>query len=129
MFCFPAEFLVYFLGVVVEFGGVAGAAGAFFFGVVDAGDAAGGVYDFADGVALADADVVRDLFAGGKGIHGGDMGVDEVFDMDIIADAGAIRRGVVRAVDGDMRALAEGDFEADGNEMGFGFMVLADAAL
>ena len=45
-----------------------------------------------------------------------DMRVSEVADMDIVADAGAVGRGIVGAVDGDL-ALADRRFARDLDEV------------
>ncbi|MEJ2449009.1 MAG: hypothetical protein P8Y37_13865, partial [Anaerolineales bacterium] len=46
-------------------------------------------------------------------------------DVDVIADAGAVRGGVVGPVDLDPLALSERDLEHKRNEMGFGLMGFA----
>ena len=48
--------------------------------------------------------------------------------MDIVADAGAVARGIIVAKDGHMVALAVRDLQDDGDEVCFGVMGLADLA-
>ncbi|MDB6065451.1 MAG: hypothetical protein JWR26_1659, partial [Pedosphaera sp.] len=104
---FPAEFADGFGGGGDESGRVAGAAGFFDGGDLFAGNLFAGLDDLSDGVAIAIAEVVKALFAGGQGEH---VGLGEVDDVDVIADAGAVGRGVVGAVDVAVGGLAEGDF-------------------
>ena len=57
------------------------------------------------------------------------MGGGQVVDVDVIADAGAVGRGVVGAEDVDRLALAESDLQDQRDEMRFGVVVLADRAV
>ena len=56
---------------------------------------------------------------GFEGLQGKQVGVSQVGDVDVVANAGAVGGGVVVAVDADGLATAEGDVENQGNEVGF----------
>ena len=53
------------------------------------------------------------------------MGISDVEYVDVIADAGSVGGGIVRAEDFDVGDHAEGGVENFGNEMGFDAVVLA----
>ncbi len=53
------------------------------------------------------------------------MGIGDIENVDVIADTGAIGRGIVRAEDFDLWNEAEGGVENFRNEMGLDAMVLA----
>ena len=57
------------------------------------------------------------------------MGFDEVLDVDVVADAGAVLGGVVGAEEVDVGFFTQGDLEQDGDEVGFGAVVFADGAV
>jgi hypothetical protein len=94
---FPAEFALDFGGVGEEAGRVACAAWVLDNLEVLAGNFADGLDDLADGVALADAEVVSTAVAWLESVHDLGVGVGEVFDVDVIADAGAVGGWVVGA--------------------------------
>ena len=50
-------------------------------------------------------------------------------DVDVVADAGAVGRGVVVAKDLHALALPQSDLQDDGDEVRLGVMVLTDAAV
>ncbi len=54
------------------------------------------------------------------------MGLREIEDVDVIADAGAVRRLVIGAEDRDMLLLAERDFQDVRNEVRFDAVILAE---
>ena len=54
------------------------------------------------------------------------MGVGEIQNVDVVPDAGAVRRLVVRPVDFDRLLLTQRDFEHIGNKMRFDPVVLAE---
>lgn len=68
--------------------------------------------DFLHAEAAARAEIDRDGFAAftqvfqSQGVRAG-----EIANVNVIADAGAVRRGVIRAKDGDVRALATGGLQ------------------
>src|SRR5208282_4292107 len=100
---FPAESLAELFFAGYQDGGVAGAAWEQFTGDFAAGDFFGGVEDFEDGETTAVANV--EGFAGDffQGFEGADVGIGDVQDMDVVADAGAIGCGVVVAEDFELR--------------------------
>ena len=57
------------------------------------------------------------------------VGGGEVGHVDVVADAGAVRRRVVGAEYGDGAAAAERGVDQQRDEVGFGVVVLADAPL
>jgi len=120
----PSQFGSGFAGTGNKAGRVAGAAG--FLNGRDGfgGDATAGVDDFANAVpfAVPEIEEPRD-----PGFKRADVGVGEVDDMDIIADAGAVGSRVVGAEDQDVFGLPEGDAEDVGNEVGFDAVMFAEA--
>ena len=106
-----------------EAGGVAGATGLFDGGDGFPGDFFAGGDDFADAGAAAGPEVIEGAFFG---FEGEDMGLGEVEDVDVVADAGAVWGGVIGAEDVNGILLAEGDFEDIGDEMGFDAMIFAE---
>ena len=120
----PAERAVKLFLASDQDGRIAGAAGRDFAGNFAAGDFLGGVDDFEDGEAAAVADVEGFAGNGFDRFEGAEVGVGDVEDVNVVANAGAIRRGVVRAENFDVRNNACGGVENFGNEMGFDAMVL-----
>ena len=106
-----------------EAGGVAGATGLFDGGDGFPGDFFAGGDDFADAGAAAGPEVIEGAFFG---FEGEDVGLGEVEDVDVVADAGAVGGGVIGAEDVHGILLAEGDFEDIGDEMGFDAMIFAE---
>ena len=101
---FPAEFPLNFLGAGNEDGGVSRAAGTDLDGDGVTGDAARRFDDFEHGEARAIAEVVDELLSLRKRLKSKEMGVGQIFDMDVVADAGTVRGGVIVAVDFDLVA-------------------------
>ena len=62
-------------------------------------------------------------------LEGAEVGVGQVLDVDVVADAGAVGRRVVGAEDGDVLALAERDLEDERDQVRLGRVVLADRAV
>ena len=50
-------------------------------------------------MALPDAQVVDQGFASHQRLAGQQVGVDQIVDVDVVANAGAVRRGIVGAED------------------------------
>src|SRR5262249_39721000 len=65
-------------------------------------DLAHGVDNLFDAVALADAEVVDALVAWSERLHHAHVRFDQIFDVDVVADAGTVGRCVVFAEDGDL---------------------------
>lgn len=57
------------------------------------------------------------------------VGAGQVSDMDVVADRGAIRRGVVRAVKIERRALAEGREDRQRNGVSLGVVAFAEIVI
>src|ERR1019366_6511369 len=79
--------------------------------------------DLADRVTVAVAQVVEAVPARRQAE---DVRLGQVEDVDVIADAGAVGRGVVGAVDFAMRLPAQGDLQHVRDEMRLDAMVLAE---
>ena len=105
---FPAKSAVKFFFAGHQDGGIAGAARRDFARNFAAGDFFGGVEDFEDGEAAAVADVEGFAGDGFDRFERADVGVGDVEDVDVIADAGAIGRGIVRAEDFDVAERRRG---------------------
>src|SRR5690606_33118007 len=85
---------------------------------IDAGDALDRLNDLEHRIAAPVASVKhRALAPGSEVIEGEDMGPRQVADMDVVAQAGAVRRRIIRAEDIEMRALAERRLRRDLDEM------------
>lgn len=94
---FPAEGLAELFFAGYQDGGIARAPRRHFARNLAAGDFFGGVEDFEDGKASAVANIEGFAGDGFDGLEGAEMGIGDVEDVDIIADAGAVRCGIVRA--------------------------------
>ena len=77
----------------------------------------------ADGVAVAVAQIVKALLARSEGE---DVRLREVNDVDVIADAGAVGRGIIGAVNFALCGLAKRDLEDVGDEMSFDAVMFAE---
>src|SRR6185312_4775991 len=78
------------------------------------------------GEAAAVAKVIEQRRSGiGKRRQRQDVGAGEVFDVDVVADAGAVGSRIVVAIDVDAGAAAEGDVENDGDQVRLGFVGFA----
>ncbi len=65
----------------------------------------------------------------GQPFDGGDVGVGEIADMHVVADAGAVGRRIVVAENVDRRLAAHGGEQDQRNEVGFGVVALPDLAV
>src|SRR6201985_3851866 len=93
-----------------------------------AGALAGRVDYLLDAVAVAVAEVVDLVRARLDGVKGEQVRVRQVRDVDVVADAGAVRGRVVVAVHHELVALAAGDLEHDRDQVGLRGVPLAQAA-
>jgi len=115
----PAKVAAHFFAAGDKHGWVAGTFWENFFRDIAACNAAHGVDDFADRVTLSGADIesgagyARDLLKSAK------MGFGNVQDMHVIADAGAVRRGIVAAKNFDVLCSALYSLQDAGNQMRF----------
>ncbi len=127
----PAEHAVKFVFAGDEDGRITGAARGEFARDFAAGDFFGGVKDFENGKATAVADVEGFAGNGFDGFESSEMGIGDVEDVDVIADAGAVGRGVIGAEDFELRNDAESGVENFRDEMGLdamGFAALGGSA-
>src|SRR5258706_4385335 len=83
------------------------------------GHATHGVDDFADGVALAGADIKSAAGYAPDLLKGAKMCLGNIQDVHVIADAGAVRRRIVVAKNFDVRCSALDGLQEAGNQMGF----------
>ncbi len=122
---FPAESTLEFFLAGDQHCGITGAAWAQFARNLAAGDVLRRIDDFQDGEAAAVADV--EGFAGDAFdlLESAEVGIGNIEDVDVIADAGSVGRGVVRAEDIDVRQAAGGGIEDAGNDVSFDAMMLA----
>lgn len=122
----PAEFVADLVGVGKQHGRIAWPSRAVLHGHFQPRNPSSRIEHFLDRVAPADPQVVEPCIAGPEGFHRGEMGGAKVFHMDVVADAGAVRRGVIGAKDRDLLPLAHGGLENHGNQMRFRIVVFAD---
>ena len=94
------------------------------------GHLAGAVHDLAHGKTLPVAQVADEVITAAlQMIQGPHMGVHQVGDGDVVADAGPVGRSVIITEDGDMRPPAQRHLQDQRDEMALGAVVLADAAV
>ena len=79
-------------------------------------------------IALADAQIEGHPALLVERLERQNVGVGQVGDVDVVADAGTVRGRIVVAIDLDVRALAQGHLEHERDQVGLGPMVLADVA-
>lgn len=127
---FPAEDFPGLLGIGNQAGRVAFAARTVADGDFPAGDFFSRFQDFPDGKPQAGSQI--EAFRGAalhQVVHRSQVGVRQVVDVDVVADAGAVRRIVIRAEDFDV-FLFPGQREQDvGDEVGFRVVVFTDQAV
>src|SRR6267143_2177803 len=125
MSCFPTEHALEFFLAGDQNGRVARAPRSEFARDLAAGDALGGIDNFQDRESTTVADV--EGFAGNAVdlLKRANVGIGDIEHVDVVADAGAVRCGVVRAEDIDMRQPTAGGIENPGNEMSLHAMMLA----
>ncbi len=123
----PAQHLLGLAGVRDQAGRIALAAVAVGHGSLLAGHLLGGVDDLLDGKPLARAEVEPvGVAALHEIVERAQMRVREIVHVDVVADARAVRRIVIRAEDRDAGALALDGLQNDGNEVRLGIVILAD---
>ena len=99
----PAKDSFTLLGRGDEDGRVTAAACLFGDFEIDARDFLCGIDDVADGEAIFATQVeISAVSTFKKVLHGEYMSISEVYDVDVVTDAGAIRGRIVRAIDRDM---------------------------
>jgi hypothetical protein len=122
---FPAEGLAKLFLASDQDGGIAGAAWGHFARNFATGDFFGRVEYFEDGKAAAVADVKG--LAGNffDGFERAEVGIGDVEDVDVVADAGAVGRGIVGTENFEVWDKTKGGVENFGNEVGFNAMSFA----
>src|SRR5207302_466373 len=122
---FPSEVTLEFLLASDQDSRITGTARTQFAMDFAAGDALRRIDDFQDGEAAAVADI--EGFAGNAVdfLESADMGIGNIEHVDVIADAGSVGSGIIRAEDIDMGQATSGGIENSGNEMCFHAMIFA----
>src|SRR5512146_2286454 len=90
------------------------------------GNLAGRFNDFSDGEAEAVAEVVDKRRLSTECVQGEHMGVGDIDDVNVVANAGAVFGVVVGAIDVDGVALTERNLKDDRNQVRLGFMRLTE---
>src|SRR6267143_4812708 len=123
---FPAERALEFFLAGNQNCRITGPAWAELTGNFATGDAFGDVDDFENGEAAAVADV--EGFAGNAvdGFERADVGIRDVEDMDVIANASPVRGGIVRPENINVRQIAGGGVQNARDEMRLDTMMLAE---
>ena len=93
------------------------------------GHATAGVNHFLHAPPLPRAQVELQTFPVAQLLERLEMGRAKIIDMNVIADTGAIGRGIVVAKDGDLLPLPECHLEDDRNEVRLGRVVFAQIAI
>src|SRR6266851_7880947 len=119
MRCFPTKHALELFLAGDEDSGITGTARSQFARDLAAGYALRRIDDFQDRVAAAVADV--EGFAGNAVdlLKRADVGIGDIEYVDVIANAGSVRRGVIRAEDVDMRQATSSGIENSGNDVSF----------
>src|SRR6267143_4273950 len=125
MRCFPTEHALEFFLAGNENSAITGTARTQFASDLAADDTLRRRDNFQDREATAVADV--EGFAGNAVdlLKSTDVRIGDIEYVDVIADAGSVRRGIVSAEDVDMRQSTASGIENPGNEMSFHAMMLA----
>src|SRR6266403_3076859 len=108
-----------------ENSGITGTARTQFARDLAAGDTLRRGDNFQDREATAVADIEGLAGNAVDLLKSADVGIGNIEHVDVIADAGSVRRGIVRAEDIDMGQSTAGGIENPGNEMSFHAMMLA----
>src|SRR5689334_3643862 len=122
---FPAEGAFEFFFAGNENGGIARAARTEFAGNLEAGNTFCGGDDFEDGEAAAVANV--EGFTGNAVdlLKSAEVGIGDIEDVDVIADAGSVWGGVIGAENINVRINAAGSVENTRNDVSLDAMMLA----
>src|SRR6266566_6182221 len=122
---FPAEGTLEFFLAGDQHGGISRTTRTQFARDLAAGDAFRDVDDLQNGKAAAVADV--EGFAGNAVdlLEGADVGISDIEHMDVVANAGSVRRGVIRSKDIDVGQAASGCIKNTRYEMCFHAMIFA----
>src|SRR5690348_2224737 len=94
-------------------------------GDVSAGDLGGGLHHLLDGEPLAVTDVVDSAREVRNALKRKSMSLCDVHNVDIIPNASAIRRSIVRAIDMEAFALLSSHLQKDRNNVSFRTVIFA----
>ena len=89
---------------------------------------AAGLDHFANAVAPPDAQVELQPMSRLQSFQGQQMGAGQIVDVDVVANAGAVGRGIILAEDLDLLPLPQGHLQHQRNQMRFRIVVFADVA-
>src|ERR1700687_1296799 len=92
------------------------------------GDAAYSFDLVANAIAPPGAEIVDELVALAQSLEHQNMGAGQITHVNVIADTGAIRGGIVGAEDGDVFTLSERDLQRERNQVRLRHMVLSQIA-
>jgi hypothetical protein len=115
----PPEFSLDLFAAGDKDGGIPGPAGENLFGDFTAGYKANRVQHFTYGVSGTRADIEGSAGDAAEVFERAKMGISDVQNVNVIADAGAIWRWVVRAKDSDVRVASLDSLQGERDEMGF----------
>src|SRR5438445_12818798 len=90
------------------------------------GYAANGLDHFANAEPATGTEIVDKLAALTQRIENKNVRAGEVADVNVIADACAVWRRVVRTEDGDVLALSQRHLQRERNQVRLGHMILAE---
>src|SRR5688572_28211631 len=122
IFWFPAEFIPCFVGSGDQFWWITRATRLFDYRDFPLADAFTRRDYFSHRVTIAVAKIVEALFAGD---HRENVGLRQINNVDVIANAGSVGRGIVRAEDFAMGRLAERHLEHVWDQVRFDAMMFA----
>src|SRR5438093_11660494 len=92
-------------------------------------DLLGGLNHFPDAVALANAQVVAQAIAGLQLLQSEQMSLGEIVDVNIVANAGAVRSWIIGAVNLDMRSPSQDGLQNERDQMGLRVVVFANGSI
>src|SRR5580692_1218791 len=121
----PPEFVANLGGAGDQHGSITGATGGLAGLDSAAGHAPRGFDDLAHAESAAAAQVVDQRSTLAESIKSEHVRLSQVADVNVIANAGAVGRGVVGTEDGDGFSLSGCSFQNEGNQMRFGMVALA----
>lgn len=121
---FPTEGTLQLFGAGYENGRITGATWTEFARNLASSDALRGVDDFQDRETAAVANVEGFTGDAVNFFQRADVRISNIEDVDVIADAGSVGRGIVRAENIDVREIAGGGVKDARDEMSFDAVIL-----
>src|SRR5690348_6660503 len=90
---------------------------------VPAGDSRGGLHHFLNGEPLTVTDIIDSTREMRNALEGEGMSLCDIHDVDIVANAGAVRCRIVRAIDVKALTLSRSHLQENRNNVSFRTMV------